>query len=411
MVYLKKKFFFILFALLFFLQFHNMLSFPPQKGFDTQGHIDYVRLMRREKRVPLASEGWEMYQPPLYYFLAGSAEDLKSVKLINIVTWAILIYTGYIMMRHFFTSRFIVYAGTFLIGSLPVVLYLSPTISNEFFSAVIISSALVYYLIHFETNKVSQRKKLILGILLGLCFLSKYTVIFLILGIILDQLWKYKWNFLSLAKGMFIVFVVILLISGWLYVRNIIYYHNPLILNTDLMNAPLDQLPGYRDLNFFTDLSGFLKLDIFHAHWYSLLAGTYFSWYFDAHNVIIPIQSYSKAGNLLIFLSLPLFILSLIGFINEIRHISDRNRLIILYTCILIIGYISFTIKIPFYSSVKASYMISLVLPWGYFVMSGYRVWENRIKMNVVYTYLFLYMIVLMKNFWILDTWYIWYRR
>ena len=62
---------FIILGLLFILQVHNVLGFPVNRGFDIAGHIGYVRYLKAFHALPKATDGYEMYQPPLYYFLAG----------------------------------------------------------------------------------------------------------------------------------------------------------------------------------------------------------------------------------------------------------------------------------------------------------------------------------------------------
>src|SRR5262245_62915021 len=62
-------------ALLFW---HNR-ALDPRLGFDSVSHLEYAHLIRTERRLPLADEGYEMFQPPLYYAagaaLAGVAGD------------------------------------------------------------------------------------------------------------------------------------------------------------------------------------------------------------------------------------------------------------------------------------------------------------------------------------------------
>ncbi len=394
-------FFGLVFSMLVILQIHNIFSHPYSKGFDNQGHLDYISLLQKEKRVPFANEGWGMFQPPLYYILASFTPDFKSVQFLNFFYWLILLTVSYLFLHQTFKNTKLILLGLILIGSLPVILYLTPLVSNEFFTGVIITVSLVYYLLHFQKNYISIWEKLILGFLLGLTLLSKATGVIFLFSIIIDSLFRHKWRLMNFTKHFGISLLIAGFIGGWFYIRNIIYFGNPFILNIDFLPGPLDQLPGYRDVKFFTDLSGFFTFDIFHAHWYSLLPGTYFSWYFDAHNAIVPIQPFSKAGNILVLLTLPLFILSVIGFIEKLIHRSKQSNIFIIFSLFLFLSYIAFTIKVPFYSSVRSTYLISLVLPWCYFVLTGFQKIESRIRWSYIYIYLTSYLIILLRNFWI----------
>src|SRR5258708_32883870 len=47
-------------------------------GYDATSHLAYIRDVQEPRSLPLASEGWEMFQPPLYYVLsAGILEALS----------------------------------------------------------------------------------------------------------------------------------------------------------------------------------------------------------------------------------------------------------------------------------------------------------------------------------------------
>src|SRR5262249_9568082 len=57
------------------LVYHNWPSLHFAIGFDVGSHVDYINYIRTHAVLPLANEGWEMHQPPLYY--AASAAALK----------------------------------------------------------------------------------------------------------------------------------------------------------------------------------------------------------------------------------------------------------------------------------------------------------------------------------------------
>ena len=53
---------------------HNALSVPPfAAGFDAPWHLKYILYIQLHsyQSLPLADEGWEMHQPPLYYLVAA----------------------------------------------------------------------------------------------------------------------------------------------------------------------------------------------------------------------------------------------------------------------------------------------------------------------------------------------------
>lgn len=400
--------FFNLLASLAILQLHNISLYPAEKGFDATGHIQYVQIIKNEKRLPLANEGWSTYHPPLYYTLSSLLPGIKPVQFMNFFTWLIFILLVYFFIVKHYKNKFFGLLGSLLAGSLPVFLYVTPMVSNEFFSGLMMSAVIIYYLIYFLNKKEkSNKESVFLGILLGLSLLSKSTAIVLLAAIFLDILIENKSRIKKILPVLSKILIIALLVSGWFYIKTAILFGSPFISNLDFPGNTVVQSPGFRDLNFFLDPTGFLKLDIFNAHYYSLWAGIYYSWFFDGHNALIPSQAFSKAGIALVISSLPLFLLSVLGFIKKLKSINKTNRLLFIYPSILFLFFIIYNFKYPFYSAVKSVYMVSAVIPWIYFVISGISVLLKNRKVTYLFALiLFIYLVLIFKNFWIMDWWY-----
>lgn len=397
---LLKINFYIVVVILFALQIHNALLYPVTKGFDANDHIFYIETIKNEHRFPLANEGGQTDHPPLYFWVASIFPSIEMVKVLGVLAWVTLLLISYFYFNRILNNRVLALIGTVLVGSLPAVIYTTPQISNELFSAVMVSATLAYYTVRF--NKEKEQDLLILGTFLGLCILSKVTGVVLILSIIVDLLLRNKKNIRNIIPTILLLLTTTLLVGGSFYLRNFILFHNPFIITTDFPGQELHQLPGYRDLRFFTDVSGFLKLDLFHANYYSLWAGTYFSWFYDGHNSLIPVQEFSKSGVLLVIASIPISIISLIGIIREIKN--TKNLLLIMYPALLFIFYIYFNLRLPYYSSVKGIYLLSAVLPFTYFILKGLESMPRRFFPFFIF-YLDIYVLLVTKNFWILPQW------
>ncbi len=390
-----NKFFYIILILLFVLQLHNNLNFPVKRGFDAPAHIDYLRYLQKNNRAPLPTEGWEMYQPPLYYFIISKFPSLSLLWIFKMTLWLTIVATFYLYFRSIST--------TVLIISLPVFVYMSLPISNEFFSFVLITLSLVYYQSSLTTRH--SRKYVILGVLLGLSLLAKSTSFILLFTIILNEVIGFYRSRKILFKNMTVLLFVTFSIAGWFYGRNIWLFHNPFAAPVNFPKLfPLLQPKITQGIYFFTNLSPFFSMDLFRAHYYSFLGGTYFSWFYDGHNIVIPPQTFSKAGILLILMSFPLIFLFVKGYISELKKQSFKNRVFLLYPLLLFGSYIIYNLKLPFYSTVKGAFLLSLVLPFGYFFQKGSLLY-SRYK-NIVGLYLIIYCLLVIKHFWIVNTWY-----
>ncbi len=73
-----------------------LLNTPQgHRNHDFGGHLEYTEIIHNKHHLPLPYEGWQTYQPPLYYliinYLAPSIQDDK-VKHVDFVRWLSVIY-------------------------------------------------------------------------------------------------------------------------------------------------------------------------------------------------------------------------------------------------------------------------------------------------------------------------------
>lgn len=391
----------IILAGLHILQLHNAFSHPVERGFDATGHMAYVTYVQRLHSIPTAAEDWEFYQPPLYYMLASLMPNLIILKFLGVVSYGVIVAGAYMLYRYYFKTFSISLLGTIIVATVPVLLYMSLSIGNEFFSTTLITVSLVYYLLH---RKLSDKQTIILGILLAASLAAKATSLVLIAAIGIDQLLLNKsWH--KKLIPLTVLMVIAFGLGGGYYIRNFMIYQNPLITPDKLPELFFfKQQVVERNFHFFTTLQGFLKMDLFQSHHYSFLSGTYFSWFYDAHNVIVPVQEFSKAGVLLVLLSFPIFFFIVLGFIKVLRRFNEKDRIMPIYTLLMLASYVAYNIHLPYYSTVKGSFIMSIAVPLGYFFLKGWEKYSS--KTLYMYGYLLLYTLLIIKNLWILDWWY-----
>jgi tetratricopeptide (TPR) repeat protein len=79
-------------AALIVLRGHNVFRLTLLFGFDSSAHLDYVKYIQETGSLPLANQGLEMFQAPLYYAIAAAllkvmhhaASDLAGLRLLQI---------------------------------------------------------------------------------------------------------------------------------------------------------------------------------------------------------------------------------------------------------------------------------------------------------------------------------------
>src|ERR1035438_5169722 len=64
---------------------NNLKVLPNLLGYDVTGHLPYIRYIQENHALPLASEGWEMFQPPLYYVVCAAILQMLSLSVADAV--------------------------------------------------------------------------------------------------------------------------------------------------------------------------------------------------------------------------------------------------------------------------------------------------------------------------------------
>lgn len=423
----KKEYFnlifiiFLVFGIVLYL--HNFLVYPPTRGLDSADHIAYVKYLVNNWRIPKASEGLQMYQPPLYYVLAALfyslgkflklSDPLKLSQLISVACAGGNIYLIYLTARKLFRDKKIFYLMILFSVFLPMHLYESVVLSNEMLISFLSTLAIYYYLNH-DWQRTSSRNSIVLGIITGLACLTKYSGLIILANFFLvmsinSLLKKEKKN----LKNLLIVSAVAVLISGWFYIRQYRLFGNPLILANDPKLFPYFQEPGYRNFDFYFNLNGLWPPNIFGGQMYSFWGGTYNTVWIDAHHTFLPImKGVSKAGMLIIYLALIPTVLILIGFLRSVKRLirkrlDNKLAVLVIFSCLSLFAYIYYTYKLPFGSSIKAFYLLTTILPLAVFFGFGLEKMLKWLKGYrwIIYLEFLVLTLLIYKLYWYQSWW------
>ena len=174
-----------------FLWAHNVSFVPRNAGFDTDGHLEYIKYIQAHRALPLADQGWEMHQPPLYYVLcagllngfglaADSFDGLAMLRLLGLLIGLVHLGIVFASVRLLFPGEAAQQVvGLSLAGFLPMHLYLSHYVTNETLAACLISATLLYLLRLLGAEQASLKSYAAAGIFLGLALLTKVTAVVL----------------------------------------------------------------------------------------------------------------------------------------------------------------------------------------------------------------------------------------
>src|SRR5262245_29483900 len=252
-------------AALWIALFVNNHALHPEWGFDASAHRSYIKVVLQEGRVPLAAEGWQTYQPPLYYGLAAGwlrlagftrvdAAALAHVRWLGLVTGVLQAAFLLLALRELLPRRPGLVLCAFVFGvSLPVNLYLFQLVTNEAWVAMLSSGALWWTIRMLRRAENGLRDHAVLGGFLGLAMLAKFSALIpLVLcpAVLFAQRLLRNQRRAPLFAGLATTFVVVLAVCGWHYVRVARHFGgNPFVGNwDDASGQAWWQDPGYHVL-------------------------------------------------------------------------------------------------------------------------------------------------------------------
>ena len=422
--------FLVIIAIILVINIHNTVTYSYKRsGFDWGGHVEYIRYMASEWRTPIATEGWEMFQPPFYYFLsaiiyslfgglAAEPGSLKAVQIMGALSGVANACFAWLVLRKLFRKNYLIQLlGFSVVAFLPMCFYMNPLISNEIFSGSIISLC-IYLLIRYGFQKqVKIQHALILGIAVGLALLSKYTAAFVFLTaamVLTIRVLVNPSNRKREAMALAIFLIVVFALSGWLYIRNLVKFHDPFIGNWDEVSGyHYEQHHGYRTLGFYMKFGSVFFHKPERSRWASFWDGKYGSTWMDTHGSFLNLgdEQTNLYGSIIIYLALLPSVSILLGFCQSLRSVLKSARcnysLALVMVCTLtLVSLISFTMEVPFFSTIKAFFYVSLLPCIAVFAGKGlYTMSRNLGRFRyILYANLVILYLLIVRLFWYSGT-------
>ncbi len=371
---------------------NNIFKLPNDMGFDVQGHVDYIRYVADKSTIPLANEGWQMFQTPLYYILsailyktcAGLFNESSTEQILRIVPLLcglVNIEICFRFMRVVFPDRGdLQMIGTLVCGTMPMNIYMSQVVGNEPMAGTL--SAIVLLLcvrrIMAQQQDKSIRSAAVMGLLLGLALLTKATAILLIPLVMISFLLTPAISFSSLKrlqKPIATTMGLIVLIAGWYYIRNWIRLGSPFIGGWDNLATSWWQDPSYRTIEHFIRFGDSLMHPLYsgaQGFWDALYSTMWMDGYLLSTVHPDPPWNY-EFMIACAWLALPVAIALLVGMV---RPSSDTSRQVLFFSRIAITLYLVallyLFVKLPIYATVKATYTLGLLPLYGMFAAVGF---------------------------------------
>ena len=381
-------------AMWLFLFWNNTRLLPFHAGFDSKEHLKYIDYIQQHWSLPSPTQGWEMYQPPLYYFIAASTLSFCKLSINDpgsvVVLRALGAFFGIAQCALLFlTLRLLLpvrtaLPGLLLAAFLPMHLYLMHYVTNELLSATL-ATLTVYLCLRLLRNETPRAAQFVfVGLALGATMLTKATGI-LLLPIVIAAICAKRVHtrapFAIWLRSLGLLIATCLAVCGWYYARIWLKFGTPLLGNWDVISGfTWWQDPGYHTaadyLRFgrslitplFSGFAGFAD-GIYSTLWGDGLSG-------GASSVNVPWNlSPMTAGYLWALVPAVLILIGAgVTGVRFLRKPSAELFLLLALSVVVALGLSFMTLKVPSYAQAKAFYGLSALTSLCFFGAVG---WET----------------------------------
>ena len=369
---------------------HNLRLVDITLGFDAEFHFDYIRKVAFEHRLPLANEGWQAFQAPLFYLAAApvyaavSRVGPEALAMLAMRGLVLLVSLGLVEMvyrgaRAAFPEREdLQVLATAVGGFLPVTVYMSQYVSNEPLAALLTAALVVACLrMLADPGPKLERASLALGSLFGLAVLAKVTAVLMlpvVVAVLARAAQRQDRSLSSVAVAVARFGVASGAIAGWYFARNWVVLGTPYVGGWDpSRGSAWIQDPGYRtpsDLFRFGASLDRPIYDVFTGLWDALYASFWLDGFLgsSAFAQAAPPWHYGYTVACAL-LALPLTVAMLAGFARSLRRPRTREQEALLFASAAVALYVgaifALYLRLPVFSTVKSSYTLGLAPCYG----------------------------------------------
>ena len=168
---------------------NNLPQLPRSMGFDAADHEQYIQFIQQKHALPFANDGWEMYQPPLYYVASalvldicgrsvGDEDAVYFLRAVNGVIGLLHCWVVLLCLRLLFRENLPAQAAGLLVAAfLPPNLYLSQYVTNEPLAGFLVTVAIYFCLRELRAEKGGFWMPIGIGVALGAAMLTKFSVL------------------------------------------------------------------------------------------------------------------------------------------------------------------------------------------------------------------------------------------
>ncbi len=357
------------------------------RSHDYDAHLEYILYVLRHWSIPSTMQGWESFQPPLYYFLSAlwlrmtSIVDIAGINMearmqllsvfLSIGTLAVALWIGTMFYPEQKNKwKFALFAS--LVAVSPSLLLLSPSINNDSLLHLLAFLSFALLLRWWNTKgRISRGFWIAACVTIALGILTKSNMIPLVgIAWILLALKKISWKEKAILFG--ISAVIFLFLTDWLYLlRYVTEGKLTIVGNLNTLSSGLLVKTSLSHLFAFPPV--FIFQNPFNDPWADALGRQFFLTYlfrsaFFGEFSFYPLLHLAQGMLALALLAVPLFVF---GFCRDIVKNFRRSLPLAVAFLVLLAVHFVFRIQTPYSSSEDFRYSILMVIPVIAFVIDG----------------------------------------
>lgn len=377
---------------------NNTRLLPLSVGFDARPHVNYIEYLQKHKALPLPNEGWEMFQPPLYYIISAvtlssfglSVADAAAGTVLRLLTMSFglaHVVFVFLSLRLLFPKQLgQQLAGLTLAAFLPMNLYLSHYVTNETLAALLVSGSVYFCLRILKTGANSWASFSLLGLVLGAAVLTKFTAVLAVPFILIalaQQTLARRGPALAGLKKIGGMLGLAILVSGWHYIRLWRQMGSVVIGGWDpASGSAWWQEDGYHAAAYFGRFGESLVQPLFSCT-ASFLDGIYSTLWGDGlcggalTLAFRPPWNYNLMCGGYLLAILPTILILTGAAVSSVKLVREggSDRLVLMGLAFLVwVGLVCLNLKVPYYASTKAFYGLCALVPLCFFCADGWNV-------------------------------------
>jgi hypothetical protein len=381
----------------------KMIRIGPAIGFDISHHLDYILFILEKRAIPLASDDWATFHPPLFYLLSfGVLEIFKPfysifrpfhlLKVIPFLSGLGNVWVAYAIGRVVFKDDpFRLLLVIIVAGFIPMNIYLSAYVGNEPLHAFLAGCSLVMAVHIFRSPEVKVFHMIYLGLFLGLAVLTKITAGVLVPVVVIFLAYKMihvdRKDLKGVASRLGFFILIMTVVCGWYYIRNITHFGRPFMINWNLPGQLWWQDPGFHTLQYYLSFGEALRhpyFSAFHSFWDALYSTFWGEGLIGGKALMAKrpdVWNYDYMSAVYLF-ALPATGIFLLGLLKAVqmalKNTDPNSKLIITFLIISFYSVALFiwlsTLKVPIYGQAKAFYCLAAMGPISVFGALGFGV-------------------------------------